>query len=336
MKKPLALLLAAVLLLSLCACSSAPTDETTVDPQETETNTVIRLYAMTGPTGMGLASLLHNDDVKNGNRADYEYELVSAPDLARDAIISQSCDIAAVPINLAATLYAKTNGQIQILCANTLGVLHIVENGSTVNSVEDLRGKTIYAPNPGSTPEYILRFVLKENGIDPDNDVTLEFLQGGDEVAAKLALTEGAIGMLPEPKLSAFLSSSPDFRVALDMTEEWNKIAGEDNTLVQGVFVARKEFVEAHPDLIRAFLDDYNDSQALINRDHELGAQYIVDAQIIPKVPLAKKAIPGSNIVFLEKEAMKNAVSKCLQVLYEADSKSVGGTLPDDGIFYAG
>jgi len=338
MKKFAALLLAVCLLVSLASCAEVKEPLTQTETKTTENapdNTTIRLMAMTGPTGMGLAELLHNDKAGSGNACDYEAELVSEPSQVAPNLIKGECDIAAVPINLAAVLFNNPNVDVQILCANTLGVLYMVENGQSIQSIADLKGKTIYAPNPGSTPEYVLRYVLKENGIDPDQDVTLEFLTGGDEVAAKLATTENAIGMLPEPKVSSFLSQNTAFHIALDMTKEWNQVAGEGNTLVQGVFVARKAFIDEHPTLVNAFLEDYKKSQNTVNSDPEKGAEYIVEAGIIPKAPLAKKAIPGSNITFLEGNAMKSAVSKCLNVLYEANAASVGGKMPTDDIYYA-
>lgn len=353
MKKITALILALLTLFGLCACAAEPAETKTTEVKTAETQTeiqskteeekvtdanqtVVRLKALTGPTGMGLATLMHNEKAGSGNKGKYEIELVSSPDQITGPIVGNLCDVAAVPINLAATLYQKTGGKIRILCANTLGVLHIVENGETIKSVADLKGKTIYAPNPGSTPEYVLRYVLKENGIDPDKDVKLEFLLGGDEVASKLASTPGAIGMLPEPKKSAFLTQNKNFRTCLDMTEEWNKVAGEGNTLVQGVFIARTEFIEKNPQAIKDFLADYEASQNHVNTSGDEGIQHIVETGILPKAPIAKAALPGCNITYMAGEKMKTAVEKCLNVLFEANPKSVGGALPEDGIYFVG
>ncbi len=355
MKRFFAAMLALLTLLTLCACAqegeATTTEEAlTLVTQETETKeetetkgevltdkTPIRLMALKGPTGMGLSALLHNDAEGSGNKVDYEAELVNSSEISNigAAMIKGECDIAAVPINLASTLYAKTKGQVEVLCANTLGVLYMLENGESVSSVADLKGKTIYATGKASTPEYVLRYVLKENGIDPDQDVTLNFVADHTELATFLANDFYAIGMLPEPNVSVVLASNEKFRVALDMTEEWNKVAGEDNTLIQGVFIARKAFIKDHPAVVSAFLDDYNASQNLVNTNPEQGSKYIVDVGILAKEAIAKKALPGCNITFLEGEKMKSGVKKCLEVLFEAAPNSVGNALPADDFYYA-
>ena len=339
MKKILAALLALTVLLGLVACGPASPEGTAGTEEGTATGdeTTIRLMALKGPTGMGLASLLHNDKNGSGNRCDYDVELVTSAEISNiaAAITKGECDVAAVPINLASTLYAKTGGQVQVLCANTLGVLHLLENGTTVNSIADLRGKTVYATGQGSTPEYILRYVLEQNGLKPGTDLTLQFVADHTELVTYMASNIYSIGVLPEPNVSVVLSSNPSFRAALDLTEEWNKVAGADNTLIQGVFIARKAFVNEHKSLIADFLEDYNASQTLVNTDKDKGAQYIVEAQILAAEPMAKKAIPGCNITFLEGEAMKGGVKKCLQVLFDAAPASVGNALPGDDFYFA-
>ena len=350
MKKLFSALLVLAMLLCVVSCGTAqtpaaekatvsPTAESTEAPaQEALTDTTpVRLMALKGPTGMGLAALLHNNEAGEGNRVKYEAELVTSEEISNvaAAIAKGDCDIAAVPINLASTLYKKTEGKVQTIAANTKGVLYMLENGETVKSVEDLKGKTIYATGQGATPEYILRYVLRENGIDPDADVTLNFVASHEELASFLASDVYAIGMLPEPNVTAVLTKNPSFRVALDMTEEWNKVAGDGNELVQGVFVARSAFIQEHPQVVAAFLKDYDDSQKLVNTDPATGAAYIAEAGILPSAAVAEKAIPGCNIVCLTGEEMKASVGKCLSVLFEAAPASVGGELPGDAFYYA-
>lgn len=343
MKKLASLLLVLVMLFGLAACGAEEPkttdtqDAVTVTEEVVADKTPVRLMALQGPTGMGLASLLHNDKSGSGNKADYTAEIVTSAEISNiaAAITKGECDIAAVPINLASTLFNKTEGKVQVLCANTLGVLHILENGDSVKSISDLKGKTIYATGQGSTPEYILRHVLKENNIDPDKDVTLSFVADHTELASYLAADEYTIGMLPEPNVSAVLSANKNFRAALDMTEEWNKVTDGKAPLIQGVFIARKAFIDEHPTVVNAFLDDYNASQTTVNSNPEQGAKYIVECGIFAKEAVAKIAIPGCNITFLEGDKMKSGVETCLQVLFDAAPASVGGKLPTEGFYYS-
>ena len=353
MKKLLCALLVLTMLICAVSCGKAQTPAETGKSAETATSeapvkttaeeeltdtTPVRLMALQGPTGMGLASLLHNEAEGEGNRVKYTAELVTSAEITNiaAAIAKGDCDIAAVPINLASTLYKKTEGNVQVIAANTLGVLYMLENGDSVKSIQDLKGKTIYATGQGATPEYVLRYVLQENGIDPDQDVTINFVASHEELAAFLASDVYAIGMLPEPNVTAVLTKNPSFRVALDMTEEWNKVAGDGSELIQGVFIVRTAFAQEHPQVVKAFLKDYDDSQKLVNEDPAKGAEYIVEAGILPNAAVAEKAIPGCNIVCLTGEEMKAGVSKCLTVLLEAAPASVGGALPADDFYYAG
>lgn len=347
MKKILCLLLSMVLILSLFACAktepretktSEPTTAAVTETKEPADETPVRLMALQGPTGMGLASLLHNQKEGSGNRAKVEAELVTSAEISNiaAAITKGECDIAAVPINLASTLYNKTEGKVQVIAANTKGVLYLLENGETVQKVEDLKGKTIYATGQGSTPEYVLRYVLKENGVDPDTDVTITFVADHTELATYLANDIYAIGMLPEPNVTVVRTANPSFRVALDMTQEWNKVNQGNSDLIQGVFIARTDFIEAHPQVVKAFLEDYEDSQALVNADPEKGAEYAVEAGILANAAVAKNAIPGCNIVSLTGDAMKRGVKACLEVLFQAEPSSVGGALPKDAFYFAG
>ena len=209
----------------------------------------LRIAGLKGPTTMGLVNLMADEVAEN-----YNFTMYGAADEIVPLLVKGELDAAAVPANLAATLYNKTNGAVEVACINTLGVLYIVENGETVNSVEDLKGQTIVTTGKGATPEYVLRYVLSENGIDPDSDVTIEYCSEATEALSKVQAGEATIAMLPQPFVTSALSQVEGLRVALDMNEEWQKVAG--SKLVTGVLVVRKDAVENNPEAFAAFIQE--------------------------------------------------------------------------------
>ena len=213
-------------------------------------------------------------------------------------------------------------------------MLYVVENGDTVNSVEDLKGKTIVTTGKGTTPEYVLRYILSENGVDPDNDVTLDFYSEATEALAQLQAGASTIAMLPQPFVTSALAQVDGLRVALDMNEEWKKVAG--SKLVTGVLVARKDAVEADPARFAAFMDGYKASVEAANTDLEGTAALCEQYGIVAKAALAQKALPNCNIVFETGDEMKADLETYFNVLYAADPSSVGGQLPADDFYYAG
>ena len=289
----------------------------------------LRIAGLKGPTTMGLVNLMADEVAEN-----YNFTMYGAADEIVPLLVKGELDAAAVPANLAATLYNKTNGAVEVACINTLGVLYIVENGETVNSVEDLKGQTIVTTGKGATPEYVLRYVLSENGIDPDSDVTIEYCSEATEALSKVQAGEATIAMLPQPFVTSALSQVEGLRVALDMNEEWQKVAG--SKLVTGVLVVRKDAVENDPEAFASFMDGYAVSVEAANTDLEGTAALCEEYGIVAKAALAQKALPQCNIVFETGDEMKTDLETYFHVLYAADPASVGGALPADDFYYAG
>ena len=313
MKKVVLICLALMLVLPFAACKK-PAEES--EP--------VRVVALAGPTGMGIAYLMQ--DMKD----QYSVEIKTAPDQVTALVTSGEVDIAAVPINLASALYNKTNGQVKVIAINTLGVLYILENGNTIDSIEDLAGKTIYATGQGSTPEYVLNYLLDAYGLK--DSVQVEYIADNTELIAKLADGSIQIAMLPEPHVSSAMIKSENVRVALKVNDLWD--AKNDTQLIQGVYIVRTEYLESHKDRVDAFLRDAEQSanKALTEED---AAKVIVEQGIIPKEPVAKRALPNANITLIKGAEMKAGVSAMLKVLFDANPKSVGGKLPDDAFYYA-
>lgn len=310
------------------AVTEAPATEETADASEA----ALRVAGLKGPTTMGLVNLMSDEVASN-----YNFTMYGAADEIVPLLVKGDLDAAAVPANLAATLYNKTNGAVEVACINTLGVLYIVENGETVNSVGDLKGQTIVTTGKGATPEYVLRYVLTENGIDPDSDVTIEYCSEATEALSKVQAGEATIAMLPQPFVTTAQTKSENIRVALDLTEEWDEIQAESDapsTLVTGVVVGRTEFVAEHPEAVSAFLEHYRASVEYVNANVDEAAQLVGQYEIVA-AEVAQKALPECNIVFIEGVEMKDSLSGYLSVLFEQNPKSVGGALPDDAFYYS-
>ena len=352
MKKLASLLLSAALLLSLAACggpvasgpaastpdSSEAAASSEVASSEAEENTLstagpVRIAGLKGPTTMGLVNLLPMQEDGSANLR-YDLQLYGAADEIVPLLTKGELDMAAIPANLAATLYQKTEGAIQVMAVNTLGVLYVVEKGDTVQSVADLKGRTILSTGKGTTPEYVLRYILTQNGIDPDNDVTIEFYSEATEVTAQMAVTDDAIAVLPQPYVTSASMQDDTLRVALDLTAEWEKVC--DTQLITGVTVVRTAYAEEHPDVVAAFLEDYAASVDAANTDLDGTAALCEEQGVVAKAAIAKAALPACNIVCITGEDMKADVAGYAQVLYDADPASVGGAMPDDGFYYLG
>ena len=328
------LLLALTLALSLTACGGqANSEPKQPDTQEELTAAEINLYVLSGPTGIGAMNLWAAADAGETKNT-YHITMPGANDEVVAALSKGDADIAAVATNLAATLYNKTDGGVTVLAVNTLGVLSLLSNGQEVNEVSDLKGKTIYAPGQGANPEYILRYVLTGNGLDPDKDVTLQFVGEGSELLTVWQSDPEAIILAPQPVATSILMQNENAKTLFDMTEEWDKIAGGDSTLMMGCVIVRNEFLQANPGAVELFVQEYAASIEKAQSDVEGTAALCEQYGLIPKAALAQKAIPSCGLTFVTGAEMKTGLSGYLQVMFDANPKSVGGALPGDGFYY--
>ncbi len=333
---------------ALAGCASASAE---VAPPTAAVNTVggsvsaspapvpvtVTIASLKGPTTMGLVGLM--DDAAQGRAAeDYQVTMYGSPDEVVPLVAQGGVDMALIPSNLAAVLYAKTKGtdaQISVLAINTLGVLNIVESGDSIQSIADLKGHTVYSTGKGASPEYVLNYLLTQAGLTPGVDVDVQYLSEHTEVVAQLTTTPGSIGVLPQPFVTIAEAKSPELRTALDLTEEWAAVS-PDSQLITGVVVVRNTFAQEHPDAVAQFMADYDASTQWVNASPAEAATLIVDAGIVPDATLAERAIPRCYITFVAGEQMKSSLSGYLQVLFAADPKSVGGSMPGDDFYFSG
>ncbi len=295
---------------------------------QAEDGQAVRVGSLKGPTSMGLVSLME----EAGD--EYEFTMVTAADELLPQVVSGKLDIALLPANVAAILYQKTDGGISVIDINTLGVLYMVSGNREITEISDLKGETVYLTGKGTTPDYVFRYLLGQNGLTAD-DVQAEYKSEAAEVAAVLNENPDAVGLLPQPFVTVACAQNEALSVVLDMTEEWDKAQGEEGSrLVTGVTVVRNAFLKENPEAVAGFIADHKISADAINADPEKGGELVAKAGIIEKAPVAQKAIPFCNITCITGEEMQEALSGYLQVLYDQNPESVGGKLPGDD-FYA-
>jgi NitT/TauT family transport system substrate-binding protein len=332
MKKWFAFLLVLALCFGLLAgCGTTGTEDPEAEPEVADLTT-FRIASLKGPTTMGMVKMM-NDAEEGAVKHDYQFEVFGTADEVVPKLVNGDLDIALVPCNLASVLYNKTQGAVQIAAVNTLGVLYVVESGDTVQSIQDLVGKTVYSTGKGTTPEFALNYILNQNGIEPGKDVNIEYKSEATEIAVMLENAENTIAVLPQPYVTAVQMQNEKVRVALSFTEEWDKVS-PDSGLVTGVVLVRKAFAEENPLALSEFLDDYKASTEYVNANVEEAAAWVEKYGIVAKAPIAVKAIPACNITYIEGDDMKAKVGGYLQVLFDANPQSVGGALPEDDFYF--
>jgi NitT/TauT family transport system substrate-binding protein len=328
MKKKISVFIMALVLivstLFAAGCSNG-SDSTSSEPKKQ----AIKIAALKGPTGMGMAKLMED-------KQDYSITLYDSPDQITSKLINGEIDGAAVPSNLASILYNKTKGAVRLVGINTLGVLYIVENGSTVKSIEDLRGKTIYSSDKGATPEFILNYILRKNGLEPGKDVIVDYKMNHSDLAAAVASKKVNLAVLPEPFVTTTKMKDSSLQVPINLTKEWDKASNGQSKLAMGTVVFRKSFIDKRGKDLDNFLNKYKESVNFVNSNKQEAGKLIEKYGIIPKAKVAEMAIPGSNIVFINAKDGKQILQKFYEVLYDSDPKSVGGKVPDENFYYIG
>lgn len=329
----MALLVSLFTVLAVLSGCASTTATPAVGGSSPPPRTPVRIATLKGPTGVGMVHLMQAQDA-GATANDYSFTVTDAPEEVVARVASGDVDVAAVPTNLAAVLHARTSGAVQMLAVNTLGVLYVVTDGTSVSSMAGLKGRTIYASGQGSNPEYVLRFLLRRNGLDPDTDVRLVWKSQHDEVATLVASGNAQVALLPEPFVTAVTVKNPGVGVALDLTTEWSRAVTDGSRLMMGGVIARRDFVEQHPDAVKTFLREYSASIDAARADADTTSALCAQYGIIPDAAVAKQALPRLNLTFLAGEAMQAGLGGYFQVLYDANPAAVGGSLPDAGFYY--
>lgn len=307
-------------------------EEETAEEDTSYESVEVKIGSLKGPTSMGLVYLM--DQAEKGESANqYEFTMAAGADELLPSVISGDLDIVLVPANVASVLYNKTEGGVSVIDINTLGVLYMVSGNADIKEMADLAGKTVYLTGKGTTPDYVTQYLLAENNLT--DEVTLEYKSEATEVAAMLVEDTDAIGVLPQPFVTAACAQNENLSVVMDLTKEWAAIQGEGGSqLVTGVTVVRNDFLKENQAAVDKFLEEHKASAAYANENVEAAAELVAAAGIIEKAAVAAKAMPNCNITYIDGADMKTALSGYLEVLYNQDASSVGGALPADDFYY--
>lgn len=341
MKKFYITLLAILLVLAMVSCGQSKTennepssteltkieDNAVTEPPVTKENEVINIGTLMGPTGMGLSKVMEDNETSKL----YNFEVFQSPNDIVPKLINGELQIATIPSNLGSVVFNKTEGKIKVVGINTLGVLYILDSSGTVNTLEDLKGKTIVTSGQGAVPEYVLNYILEENGLVVGQDVNVTYLPTHQDVATKIITNEAEIVMLPEPNVSATMMQNENIKNVIDITDEWAKVTN-DSMLPMGIVVATTSFLEQNTDGYNIFMTEYRNSVDFVNNNEEAPA-LIEKFGIVPKAPIAKMAIPNSNIVLIEGIDMEANLKTFYDILFEKDAMSVGGKVPSDEFY---
>ena len=308
----------------LTACQSKPAEPQTV-----------KVATLAGPTGMGMAQMVVNG-VDLGENVTTEFTVSGAPDQVTAGVISGDYQIAALPTNSASVLYNKTEGKVILGAVNTLGVLYVVADQSEgITTFADLKGKTIVASGQGSTPEYVLNYLLQKSGLTPGVDVTINWVAEHSEAVTQLVSGAATVAMIPEPFVTTVESKKANIITAIDVTKAW-EAANNGSKLAMGCLVVNKEWAEANPKLVEKFMTAYQESVKNVNENPAEGAKNIVTAGIMADATLAEKAIPNCNIVYISAADAKKSLSEYYNILAGFEPKAIGGKVPADDFYEIG
>ena len=281
---------------------------------------------------MGLVKFMSEVEAQNITDNNYSFEILDAPDQVVAKIAQGDVDVASIPANLAATLFNKTKGAYKVACLNVLNVLYIVETGSAISKLADLKGKTLYASGKGAVPEYTLSYLLSKNGMTLGEDVQVEWKSEHTECVAALAQDPEGIALLPQPFVTVAQTKNNQIRVAIDLGAEWEAV-NPQSKLIAGVTIISSKLISDSPDAVTALLSHYKDSVAFAVDHPDEAATLVGKYGIVPE-PIAKVALPKCNITYIDGADMKSALSSYLGILAEANPQSVGGQVPGDDFYF--
>ena len=337
--KKFSLLLVIIFVLSLfVGCSqnapaeNAPTEETkTTEQKEIKKPVNVTIAGLKGPTSIGMIKLI-NEKSLNSDEYNVEYVQESAPDALIGKIINGEIQISSLPINLASVLYNKTGGSIQLMAINTVGNLYIVGTDD-ITSLKDLEGKTLGMSAKGSTPDYVMNYLLKQNGLE--GEVELNYALDHATLAQTIIAGDTTVALLPEPFATQVMMKNTNVKMLIDLNEEWKALSNGENEIYTGCIVVNKEFAENNKEFVAEFLKQYEESVNWVIETPADASVLVEKNEIMPSAAIVEKAIPTCGITYKFANDDKERINSFYKILFDSNPASVGGVLPDEDFYYS-
>ena len=331
MKNRSAITLAAVLaLLAVLPLSARGTDESSSAAPAAQAPATLRFVTPGGFSAVTLAEFIAESPEFDGN-VRVEYEVLESSDLLAGRILSGQADMFIAPTNLGSVLYAKGE-DIAMAGSMIWGILYLVTT-EDLSDWEDLRGREIFLFGRGLTPDIVFRYLLETNGIDPETDVTLSYIQNTAELGPALIAGRAPIAMLPEPVLSVVRTKAPEAEIMIDIQKEWAAASGTGSSYPQASLFVRRNVAREHPDFLSSFLTRYQASLERIVADPVKAGEWAASFLPSPPAPIIARSIPGGNLDWVSAQDARSDVEGYLEVLMDYDPKTIGGSLPDEDFY---
>lgn len=291
----------------------------------------IKFYYQDGMPALTVAKLAKENPVIY-EQITIDYEMQKSPDLLVSEILKEGADIAIVPSNLAAQAFNK-NLSYKVIGTSTWGSMYLTSTEDII-TFEDLKGKEIYTFGRGLTPDLVLRYVLSKNGIDPNTDLTITYLNSASELGPAFLSGKTNLALLPEPLLSVVMAKKEDAKIIFDLNEEWSNASGAEKGFPQSSLVVKIDLIENNIEFVENFIKNYESSikWAVENQD-ELG-DYAEELGISIEKDIIKKGIRWTNPSdfsikdsTLEYEIYYNAI-------LDFASDFIGGKLPNEELYF--
>ncbi len=283
---------------------------------------VVNVIMPTGTPSLALATYV--EEATANKTANVEIVAGSDPLLA--AFSSKSHDVIVAPVNLGAKMY-QTYGDYILYKAFVWGNLYLASKKS-LNSIEELNGKTVVVFGKNSTPDIVFKAILKNY---PELNVNIEYAQDVSEANTMLVSNQAEIIVSAEPSLSK-LKSKLNLSV-IDLQQVWAEMTGSASYPQAGIFVKKSEVNKKYIKDALAVMKDAIES-AILDPNQTAAAAVNIHASFASLgTETLAASIPNCHYQLLASD--QAAVNYYLQMMIDLGfGKQMGEVLPDDEFFY--